>query len=187
MDKSEVSPTVLPPFEYKQEERASFKDVLANQTFDNTGLLSDRNFSSGFVIGTASSEFNDVSSPFKNVTGVTIDFELNRTSNVLLFGQFNTRFTTDAGADASASQGFYQVPIYNKVDLTNPIGVVGSSTASGVIVCSSFGWTLIFIQAVQTLEKGQYRVLLRHRPQTDANRTIVLPSSCSVGYVVLGT
>lgn len=177
----------LEPADFSQQSRDSFKQQLANRAYDNTGLLSQTSFSSGSQIGTGSSEFNDTSTPFIDVTGAFIDITIVRQSNVLLFGQFNTRVTTDAGADPLPNRGIYQVPLYNVNDLNNPIAGIGTKTTSGSFDCATFGWTILFVQEIKTLDPGKYRLKLRHRPSSDAVRTIVNPSTCLVGYVILGT
>ena len=177
----------IDPVEFNAQDRSSFKDVLSNHAFDNTGVLSQDNFASGSQIGTGTSETNDFSSPPMDVTGAYIDFNLERRSNVLLFGQFQTRVTTDAGADPNPNRGIYQIPLFNRSDLNTPIAAIGTRTTSGSLDCSNFGWTILFAQEIKTLEKGFYRLKLRHRPSSDAIRTIVNPSTCLVGYVILGT
>lgn len=177
----------IDPVQFDAQDRSSFKDVLSNHAFDNTGILSQDNFSSGSQIGTGTSETNDFSSPFMDVTGAYIDFNLERQSKVMLFGQFQTRVTTDAGADPNPNRGVYQVPLYNRNDLNLPIAGIGTTTTSGTLDCASFGWTILFVQEIKLLDKGFYRLKLRHRPNSDAVRTIVNPSTCLVGYVILGT
>lgn len=142
--------------------KVTIKDTDSSTVIDASGIVSTTQFLAASVQGSGSQSTDSTS--YQNVSGVTVDFTLNRTQNVLLFGEF-LAYTETTG--------------YPKVKCLVDSTMVGVETYGG--------WMQTHVQEIISLAAGSHTLKLQFKVGSSGGETVtIVRSSSLVGYVALG-
>lgn len=157
------------------------QDKKGNSVLDKFGLVSTTQFQFGTVSG-AGSQGVSGSTDYFFVTGLNLEFTLDRASQVMFFLQ-TSGYATGNYSDGAVRQLSVAVYLDNTTVLTPTIGVMGARFGDPVSVYSGEVWGLHYLQ---TLDAGTHTAAVIFGTTNASYQAVIFRNLTRLTYLRLG-